>query len=99
MLMNARGEVALPDPALLRRFDIPGPRYTSYPTADRFVEAFDSAAFEQALAGRATALASPSLVVVRPPAVLQHGLLLLRLQQGHYQGQEQVRRIHRIRRA
>jgi oxygen-independent coproporphyrinogen-3 oxidase len=24
---------------VLRRFDIPGPRYTSYPTADRFVEA------------------------------------------------------------
>ena len=27
-------------PELLRRFDISGPRYTSYPTADRFVEAF-----------------------------------------------------------
>ncbi|GAA4429639.1 oxygen-independent coproporphyrinogen III oxidase [Acidovorax lacteus] len=27
-------------PELLRRFDVPGPRYTSYPTADRFVEAF-----------------------------------------------------------
>lgn len=25
---------------LLARFDVPGPRYTSYPTADRFVEAF-----------------------------------------------------------
>ena len=25
---------------LLRRFDLNGPRYTSYPTADRFVEAF-----------------------------------------------------------
>jgi len=25
---------------LLRQFDVPGPRYTSYPTADRFVEAF-----------------------------------------------------------
>ncbi len=36
----------MPDPALLRRFDIPGPRYTSYPTADRFVEAFDVQAFE-----------------------------------------------------
>lgn len=30
------------DPALLRRFDVSGPRYTSYPTADRFVEAFDA---------------------------------------------------------
>ncbi len=27
--------------ALLARFDRPGPRYTSYPTADRFVEGFD----------------------------------------------------------
>ena len=25
---------------LLRRFDTPGPRYTSYPTADRFVGTF-----------------------------------------------------------
>ena len=29
---------------LIRRFDGPGPRYTSYPTADRFVEAFDASA-------------------------------------------------------
>jgi oxygen-independent coproporphyrinogen III oxidase len=61
MLMNARGEVALPDPALLRRFDVPGPRYTSYPTADRFVEAFDTAAFQEALGCRHTAVAIPSL--------------------------------------
>ena len=27
-------------PELLTRFDVSGPRYTSYPTADRFVEAF-----------------------------------------------------------
>ena len=27
------------DPDLLRKFDRPGPRYTSYPTADRLVEA------------------------------------------------------------
>jgi len=37
-------------PDLLRRFDIPGPRYTSYPTADRFVEAFDAGDHAQALA-------------------------------------------------
>ena len=30
------------DPQIIRRFDINGPRYTSYPTADRFVEAFGS---------------------------------------------------------
>jgi oxygen-independent coproporphyrinogen III oxidase len=38
---------------LLRRFDVPGPRYTSYPTADRFVEAFRSADLERALQARA----------------------------------------------
>jgi oxygen-independent coproporphyrinogen-3 oxidase len=33
------------DPQVIRRFDVSGPRYTSYPTADRFVEAFDAAAY------------------------------------------------------
>ena len=37
--------IELPDPGLLRRFDVSGPRYTSYPTADRFVEAFDAPTF------------------------------------------------------
>jgi oxygen-independent coproporphyrinogen-3 oxidase len=41
------------DPQLLRRFDINGPRYTSYPTADRFVEAFDAEAYKQWLGKRA----------------------------------------------
>jgi hypothetical protein len=36
-------------PELLTRFDVPGPRYTSYPTADRFVEAFSQADLRQAL--------------------------------------------------
>jgi oxygen-independent coproporphyrinogen-3 oxidase len=31
--------------ALLKRFDVSGPRYTSYPTADRFVEAFDASTY------------------------------------------------------
>ena len=31
------------DPDLIRRLDRLGPRYTSYPTADRFIEAFDAA--------------------------------------------------------
>ena len=38
---------------LLRRLDVPGPRYTSYPTADRFVEAFGAAEYAQALRQRA----------------------------------------------
>ncbi len=33
------------DPQIIRRFDVSGPRYTSYPTADRFVEAFDAEAY------------------------------------------------------
>ena len=37
---------------LLRRFDVPGPRYTSYPTADRFVEAFGEKEYILALSQR-----------------------------------------------
>ncbi len=36
-------------PELLTRFDVSGPRYTSYPTADRFVEAFSQSDLRQAL--------------------------------------------------
>ncbi|MBB6578189.1 oxygen-independent coproporphyrinogen-3 oxidase [Comamonas odontotermitis] len=43
-------------PDLLRRFDVPGPRYTSYPTADRFVEAFGANGYKQALEQRRTGL-------------------------------------------
>ena len=37
---------------LIRRFDKNGPRYTSYPTADRFVEAFGPEAYESWLTRR-----------------------------------------------
>jgi oxygen-independent coproporphyrinogen-3 oxidase len=40
------------DPELIRRFDISGPRYTSYPTADRFVEAFGPAQYARWLGSR-----------------------------------------------
>jgi oxygen-independent coproporphyrinogen III oxidase len=40
------------DPVLLRSYDVSGPRYTSYPTADRFVEAFGEAQLRQWLAKR-----------------------------------------------
>jgi len=57
--------------ALLRRFDAPGPRYTSYPTADRFVEAFDAEDLAQALRQRAdggvAGGASPLSVYVHIP--------------------------------
>jgi len=37
---------------VLRKLDTPGPRYTSYPTADRFHEGFGAAAYTQALRQR-----------------------------------------------
>ena len=37
---------------LLQRFDVNGPRYTSYPTADRFVEAYTADDYAQALRHR-----------------------------------------------
>lgn len=53
---------------LLRRFDVPGPRYTSYPTADRFVEAFTEADYVRALEQRAAgSLALPLSIYVHIP--------------------------------
>ncbi len=46
--------MSLITPDLLTRFDVPGPRYTSYPTADRFVEAFGETDYLQALDQRAS---------------------------------------------
>jgi oxygen-independent coproporphyrinogen III oxidase len=40
------------NPELLQRYDVAGPRYTSYPTADRFVEAFGQTDYLQALEQR-----------------------------------------------
>ena len=40
------------DPVLLRSHDVSGPRYTSYPTADRFVEAFGEPELRDWLAKR-----------------------------------------------
>ncbi|HEX6267170.1 MAG TPA: oxygen-independent coproporphyrinogen III oxidase [Burkholderiales bacterium] len=40
------------DPVLIRKYDISGPRYTSYPTADRFIDAFGEAQFRQWLERR-----------------------------------------------
>ena len=48
---RAAAVTAIPD-ELLRRMDMPGPRYTSYPTADRFVEAFGPAEYVRALGER-----------------------------------------------
>ena len=53
---------------LLQRFDVPGPRYTSYPTADRFVEAFTGEDYARALRlRRDTATALPLSLYVHIP--------------------------------
>ena len=44
-----------PPPAILARHDGAGPRYTSYPTADHFGEAFGAADYRAALAARESA--------------------------------------------
>ena len=59
-------------PELIRRFDVSGPRYTSYPTADRFVEAFGMDDYVRALEQRrqgpaAAALARPLSIYVHLP--------------------------------
>ena len=54
-------EMSTVSPDLLRRFDVAGPRYTSYPTADRFVEAFTVEDYEQALTQRRTGAAAMTL--------------------------------------
>ena len=40
------------DPVAIRKHDVSGPRYTSYPTADRFVEAFGEDSFRHWLGQR-----------------------------------------------
>ena len=40
------------DPDLIRKYGGNGPRYTSYPTADQFVEAFDASAYRHWLKNR-----------------------------------------------
>ncbi len=56
------------DANLIRQFDRAGPRYTSYPTADRFVEAFDGDAYRRALEERDIgSLARPLSLYVHLP--------------------------------
>ena len=47
--------------SLIRQYDVSGPRYTSYPTADRFVEAFSAQDYIQALEQRRTGAAAMTL--------------------------------------
>jgi oxygen-independent coproporphyrinogen-3 oxidase len=71
------------DTDLIRRYDLAGPRYTSYPTAVQFNSQVGT--FDLLHALRDSRKAAPA-VAVRARAVLRQHLLLLRLQQGHHQG-------------
>lgn len=53
---------------MLQKFDVSGPRYTSYPTADRFVEAFTEESYKQALEQRRVGgMALPLSIYVHIP--------------------------------
>jgi len=55
---------------ILQQFDVPGPRYTSYPTADRFVEAYGEAQYVHSLQERRTSsrgVMSPLSIYVHIP--------------------------------
>jgi len=54
------------DPALLKRYDISGPRYTSYPTAPSFHQGFGAEDFEAALV-RSNARSRPLSLYVHVP--------------------------------
>ena len=53
LTLNAAAPAGLViDSDLIRKYGGSGPRYTSYPTADRFIEAFDAEAYRQWLRNR-----------------------------------------------
>ncbi|MBU1228232.1 MAG: oxygen-independent coproporphyrinogen III oxidase [Actinobacteria bacterium] len=54
-------------PELLERYDKPGPRYTSYPTAVEFAESFGPADYAERLAGAARHPADPLSLYVHLP--------------------------------
>jgi oxygen-independent coproporphyrinogen-3 oxidase len=64
---TGQGVVEIPDRATLRRYDKPGPRYTSYPTADRFIEAFDAEAYKRWLNVPAGGASRPLSLYVHIP--------------------------------
>lgn len=60
--------LALLTPETIQKFDVSGPRYTSYPTADRFVEAFTENDYKQTLEQRRIGgLALPLSIYVHIP--------------------------------
>lgn len=64
--MSDFNEASLFDLSLIERFEIKGPRYTSYPTADRFLAPFDPAIIRSALENRSPPESPLSLYVHLP---------------------------------
>ena len=54
MSETKQNSVELPELDILQRFDVPGPRYTSYPTADRFKKEFGPEDYKEVLKNRGT---------------------------------------------
>ena len=61
------GEDGFSAASLVRRYDRPGPRYTSYPTAVEFNDSFDEAAYRQHLRTAAAATGEPLSLYVHLP--------------------------------
>jgi len=65
--LNAQMTALTPDVELsedlIRKFDKPGPRYTSYPTADRFATTFTEHSYLTYLGERATRESNPALSI------------------------------------
>jgi len=87
------------DPELIRRFDISGPRYTSYPTADRFVEAFGPAQYARWLGSARWGGSTGRLSLYVHIPFCNTICSLLRLQQDHHQGSFPQRALPRFPRA
>jgi|LakWasMet52_LOW8_FD_contig_71_232915_length_1514_multi_9_in_0_out_0_1 oxygen-independent coproporphyrinogen-3 oxidase len=51
-VVSINSAIPLLTPETIQKFDVSGPRYTSYPTADRFVEAFTESDYKQTLTQR-----------------------------------------------
>jgi oxygen-independent coproporphyrinogen-3 oxidase len=58
--------IAIPSPELIQKYDRPGPRYTSYPTAPEWTDSFGPAQYAQALK-RADADTGPLSIYVHLP--------------------------------
>ena len=88
-------ETPLPLADLIARYDRPGPRYTSYPTAVEFHDGVDRRRLRRA-PGAGRRAARRAAVALRAPAVLRGALRLLRLQRGDHPPPRRRRALPRL---